>query len=679
MKIVTRSLIVVLLSLAAQVSVGTPAKTAQKEAVGNGYDREARARLQQSRFQKLWSEKVPVSGPAVSVRLNDEEARGLSGRTEGLPVKSPLELRQRVGAVKTVAYQVDFAGVKAGELPAASAPAAGGALAAHSGGMTWTTMIEAVDATAMRLRFSGLRLPPNASLFIFNDEGQVDGPYTGTHAGNAGGFWSSTIPGQRAYVQLAFDGQPSQDDLRATGFTVSDVAFIGPVFQIIEIWNSCRSNPACVMPGVPAGSLADHALTGIAHLQFVSGSSVYICSGGLVADTDPSTERNYLLTANHCISRATEAASLESFFLYTECGSNSTMPPSAIPTGAQILASARKSDFTLLELNGSAPDGTTRLGWDANTNVARSNGMNLYRISHPNGAPQSYSEHKVDITRPTCRSWPRGAWIYSSDSLGATTGGSSGSPVLNGAGQIVGQLSGACGYNVQNSCDTAANATVDGALADYFNKVSAWLAPVPASPGNQDPIADFSVTTSGLTGTFIDGSYDPDPDGGIDQWLWDFGDPGSEIDTSTESDPAYTYPESGTYTVSLTVTDNLGATGTRTASVTVSDGSTQPGSVAVAAVDASATCDNRGGKWIASFSISLDQALQNATIYGDWGGRARGSASCVTDASGTCSVSKRNLKSGGETQFTVTDVQLAGYSFAASANDSAALPYPGCP
>ena len=111
MKIVTSTLIVVCLSLAAQVSAGTPAKTAQKEAVGNGYDREARARLQQSRFQKLWSEKVPVSGPAVSVRLNDEEARGLSGRTEGLPVKSPLELRQRVGAIKTVAYQVDFAGV----------------------------------------------------------------------------------------------------------------------------------------------------------------------------------------------------------------------------------------------------------------------------------------------------------------------------------------------------------------------------------------------------------------------------------------------------------------------------------------------------------------------------------------------------------------------------------------
>ncbi len=58
----------------------------------------------------------------------------------------------------------------------------------------------------------------------------------------------------------------------------------------------------------------------------------------------------------------------------------------------------------------------------------------LYRISHPNGAPQSYSEHKVDNRATTCRSWPRGPWIYSRDSFGATQGGSSGSPVLNGEG-----------------------------------------------------------------------------------------------------------------------------------------------------------------------------------------------------------------------------------------------------
>ena len=55
-------------------------------------------------------------------------------------------------------------------------------------------------------------------------------------------------------------------------------------------------------------------------------------------------------------------------------------------------------------------------------------------------------------------------------------GGSSGSPVVNGAGQIVGQLSGGCGYNVGDNCDAASNATVDGAFAAYFSQVSSILA-----------------------------------------------------------------------------------------------------------------------------------------------------------------------------------------------------------
>ena len=39
------------------------------------------------------------------------------------------------------------------------------------------------------------------------------------------------------------------------------------------------------------------------------------------------------------------------------------------------------------------------------------------------------------------------------------------SAVLNGSSQIVGQLSGICGTNVNDPCDKANNATVDGAFA----------------------------------------------------------------------------------------------------------------------------------------------------------------------------------------------------------------------
>jgi len=77
---------------------------------------------------------------------------------------------------------------------------------------------------------------------------------------------------------------------------------------------------------------------------------------------------------------------------------------------------------------------------------------------------------------------------------------------------------------------------------------------------NEPPTADFDFTptspTTQDTIQFHDRSSDPD--GEITSWLWDFGD-----DTqSEEQSPTHRYPQAGTYTVTLTVTDDLGATAT---------------------------------------------------------------------------------------------------------------------
>jgi subtilisin len=80
---------------------------------------------------------------------------------------------------------------------------------------------------------------------------------------------------------------------------------------------------------------------------------------------------------------------------------------------------------------------------------------------------------------------------------------------------------------------------------------------------NVPPTASFTYTTSDLTATFKDTSTDTD--GNIASWSWTFGD-GS---TSTAQNPSHTYATGGTYTVSLKVTDNGGATGTTSQSVTV--------------------------------------------------------------------------------------------------------------
>ena len=84
--------------------------------------------------------------------------------------------------------------------------------------------------------------------------------------------------------------------------------------------------------------------------------------------------------------------------------------------------------------------------------------------------------------------------------------------------------------------------------------------------GNIAPVANFSFVTSGLTATFTDSSTDSD--GSIASRSWNFGDAA----TSTATNPSHTYAAGGTYSVSETVTDNLGATNTKTSSVTVSGG-----------------------------------------------------------------------------------------------------------
>ncbi len=84
-------------------------------------------------------------------------------------------------------------------------------------------------------------------------------------------------------------------------------------------------------------------------------------------------------------------------------------------------------------------------------------------------------------------------------------------------------------------------------------------------PVNDPPTAEFTHTTNNLMADFTDASTDTD--GTIVSWSWNFGDGG----TSSAQNPSHTYAAAGTYSASLTVTDNEGATDSVSHDVTVSE------------------------------------------------------------------------------------------------------------
>ncbi|MDO8121480.1 PKD domain-containing protein, partial [Isoptericola sp. b490] len=165
---------------------------------------------------------------------------------------------------------------------------------------------------------------------------------------------------------------------------------------------------------------------------------------------------------------------------------------------------------------------------------------------------------------------------------------------------------------------------------------------------NHPPTAAFTTATDFLSLT-ADASSSSDPEGGALTYAWNFGDGASGTGATT----SHTYAADGTYTVSLTVTDPGGLTGTVTHDVTVVANRPPTALFTTAtnflsvSVDGSGSSDPEGG------------ALSYAWDFGD-GSTGSGATTSHTYASaGTYTVSLTVTDPGGLADTTTYDVTVA--------------------
>ncbi len=175
---------------------------------------------------------------------------------------------------------------------------------------------------------------------------------------------------------------------------------------------------------------------------------------------------------------------------------------------------------------------------------------------------------------------------------------------------------------------------------------------------NRTPTAEANGPYTALTGEAIafSSAGSSDSDGTIASAHWDFGDGSS----STSANPAHSYASAGSYTATLSVTDDDGATGSDTATVTIN---TQPAGNQPPVANANGPYSGSAGVAI-SFSSSGSSDSDGSIVgfswsFGDGTGSSQANPIHTYAAAGSYSVSLTVTDNGGATGSDITSANVA--------------------
>lgn len=463
------------------------------------------SRREQASFARILNERSAVAVPTSAILALSPQQRA---ELDADPASE--EAVPKIGTAIDFGRAVDFAGVDSVGLQPGGATLHGGVVGpADQDILVWEAALVLPEAKAVRLEFTGLALAAGVELYVYNEDGQVWGPYGGRGPDGSGEFWSPSTFGDTLRVHLRANDAaalaasrftiarvmhlgarvaPLQDRIReqyAVGPMPDDVGFCGA--QVPD----CTQNAVCWIDANAALAAPSNA---VAHLQFVVGSSAYICTGAFLAQSGNAPQQPYFMTAHHCFSTQASASSLEAYFKFrTSACSNGTCPSTGSAprvNGSTLIAtgaSPSQADFTFLRLSGfPATSGIRLLGWSS---ALVPEAAQVTHMGHPAGAPLAFSYRRFRVNNaslPHVANWPEPTFLYSglasasSDWTGATAGGSSGGPLLlqlaDGTVPFIGQLSGAAyAQEPLNECDPNGVSTVDGAFRSSFPSVRRYL------------------------------------------------------------------------------------------------------------------------------------------------------------------------------------------------------------
>ncbi|MBN2173058.1 MAG: T9SS type A sorting domain-containing protein [Bacteroidales bacterium] len=385
----------------------------------------------------------------------------------------------------------------------------------------WRLKVRCEGALALSLYFSDFYLPEGAELYIYNeDHKQLKGAFTSLNNPLSRLFATDLVIGDALIMELNLSGEP--DELLAM-----EISDIGYAFRDVPNYlNSkgfgssdfCEINVGCS----PEGDNWQDERRGVVRIKVRVGGQAYWCTGSIINNTSLDL-KPYVLTADHCAFKYGNYATPENlnqwiFYLNYEsptCTNPDQEPPYFSMVGATKIAYGGNqgqtgSDFYLVLLNENIPDqaGVYFNGWNAQ-DAPSSNGVTIH---HPEGDIKKISTYTsqpqtFDFLSNGIFSHWEVFWSQTQNNWGVTEPGSSGSPLFDNQGRIIGTLS--AGYA---ACEPSGFFGPD--KPDYYGKFSYhWV-----SNGTDDtlqlkPWLDPNNTGMTAIGGTALGTNDKEPQG----------------------------------------------------------------------------------------------------------------------------------------------------------------------